>query len=328
MVRLTARSIIDRPPADAIPPIGGLRAALAWLVMPALTRLLVNPVAGRGRAMRRLDAATRALARVGPLDVVRTERSGDEARLALEAARDGVRTLVVLGGDGTVSRVAGALASAGADTPRAILAAGTGNDVAQSLGTPVHDYAAMAERIAHGQTRRVDVGRLGGRPFVNAAGFGFDVAVLERMTRARWLRGDALYIAAALAELFRFDGVEARVQVAPGVLDERARWLLVVIANGQWFGGSFRIAPAARLDDGRLDLVLVRDAGAWRRARLFAAAPFGAHVRAPEVRALSAQGMVVEPNGVGACELDGELATVERPVVDAEVLPCGLVCIA
>jgi diacylglycerol kinase (ATP) len=295
--------------------------------MPAPTRLLVNPAAGRGRALRRLDAATRALAAVGPLDVVRTERSGDEARLALEAAADNVRTLVVLGGDGTVSRVAGALATAGADTPLAILAAGTGNDFAKSLGTPVHDDAAMAEHIARGETRRVDVGRLGGRPFVNAAGFGFDVAVLERMTRARWLRGDALYIAAALGELLRFGGVEARVQVAPDVFDERARWLLVVIANGQWFGGSFRIAPSARLDDERLDVVLVRDASAWRRARLFAAAPFGAHVRAPEVQALTTDACTIATDQPVACELDGELVTTDRSVLEADVLRSALVCV-
>jgi len=294
--------------------------------MPAPTRLLVNPAAGRGRALRRLDAATRALARVGPLDVVRTERSGDEARLALEAAADGVRALVVLGGDGTVSRVAGALATAGADTPLAILAAGTGNDFAKSLGAPVHDYAAMAERIARGETRRVDVGRLGGRPFVNAAGFGFDVAVLERMTRARWLRGDALYIAAALGELFRFGGVEARVQVAPDVFDQRARWLLVVIANGQWFGGSFRIAPSAQLDDGRLDVIVVRDASAWRRARLFAAAPFGAHVRAPEVQALSTEACTITTDRPVACELDGELVATGETQLTADVLQKALCC--
>ncbi len=295
--------------------------------MPAPTRLLVNPAAGRGRALRRLDAATRALSRVGPLDVVRTERSGDEARLALVAAREDVRALVVLGGDGTVSRVAGALATAEVDTPLAILAAGTGNDFAKSLGAPVHDYAAMAARIARGETRRVDVGRLAGRPFVNAAGFGFDVAVLERMTRARWLRGDALYIAAALAELFRFEGVEARVRLAPGAIDERARWLLVVIANGQWFGGSFRIAPSAALDDGRLDLVLVRDANAWRRARLFAAAPFGAHVRAAGVRALSATACTIETGRAITCELDGELVATEQARLVADVLPRALACI-
>jgi diacylglycerol kinase (ATP) len=295
--------------------------------MPAPTRLLVNPAAGRGRALRRLDAAIRALSHNGPLDVVRTEQSGDEARLALESARDGVRTLVVLGGDGTVSRVAGALVTAGAETTLAILAAGTGNDFAKSLGAPVHDYAAMAERIARGETRRVDVGRLAGRPFVNAAGFGFDVAVLERMTRARWLRGDALYIASALAELFRFDGFDARVRVAPGAFDAHARWLLVVIANGQWFGGSFRIAPGARLDDGRLDLVLVGNAGAWRRTRLFLAAPFGRHVTQPGVSCQRAADALVEADVPAACELDGERHALDGRLATIDVRPSALVVV-
>lgn len=295
--------------------------------MPAPTRLLVNPAAGRGRALCRLEAATRALSRLGPLDVVRTERAGDEARLALDAVADGVRTLVVLGGDGTISRVGGALATVGADTALGTLAAGTGNDFAKSLGAPVHDFVAMAERIARGETRRVDVGRLNIRPFVNAAGFGFDVAVLDRMTRARWLRGDALYLSAALAELFRFRGVDARVQIAPDLFDQRARWLLVVIANGQWFGGSFRIAPAARLDDGRLDLVLVQDMRAWRRARVFSAAPSGTHVRAPEVETHDATTCTLIAEVPVACELDGELMPAEQLVLEADVLPRALVCV-
>lgn len=296
--------------------------------MPAPTRLLVNPAAGRGRALRRLAAATHALSRLGPLDVVRTERAGDEARLALDAVADGVRTLVVLGGDGTISRVGGALATVGAETALATLAAGTGNDFAKSFGTPVHDFAAMAERVARRETRRVDVGRLNTRPFVNAAGFGFDVAVLDRMSRARWLRGDALYIAAALAELFRFGGVDARVRIAPDLFDARDRWLLVVIANGQWFGGSFRIAPTARLDDGRLDLVLVRDMRAWRRARVFSSAPAGTHVRAPEVETHNATTCAFITEVPVACELDGELMPAEQSVLEADVLPRALVCVA
>ncbi len=258
------------------------------------------------------------LAHVGPLDVVQTVAAGDEARLAREAAQDGVRALVVLGGDGTVSRVAGALVQAGADTPLAVLSGGTGNDFVKSLGTPSRDYAAMASLIAAGRTRRVDVGMVGDRPFVNAAGFGFDVAVLERTTRARWLRGDLLYVASALAELFRFSGVRANIRVAADALAEpelteppsHPSHLLVVIANGQWFGGTFRIAPDARLDDGQLDLVVIRDASPWRRARLFAAAPFGRHVLASEVEAQRARALTVEFARPPQCEADGELFPV------------------
>ncbi len=296
----------------------------------APVRLLVNPVAGRGRALRHLQAARRALAHVGPLDVVHTAASGDEARLALEAAQDGVRALVVLGGDGTVSRVAGALVQAGARTPLAILRAGTGNDFVKSLGTPAGDYAAMAKLIAAGRTRSVDVGVVGDRPFVNAAGFGFDVAVLERTTRARWLRGDALYVASALAELFVFRGVGLRVRVAGEPLTPDVprgalpAHLMLVIANGQWFGGTFRIAPTARLDDGQLDVVLIRDASAWRRARLFAAAPFGRHIDAPEVETRRASALTLTLAETAVGEADGELFKPTRSPCSVRVLPSAL----
>jgi diacylglycerol kinase (ATP) len=298
-------------------------------------RLLVNPAAGRGRAVRRLDAARRALETVGPVDVVQTRAAGDEARLATEAARDGVRALVVLGGDGTVSRVAGALVGMCADTPLAVLSAGTGNDFVKSLATPAGDYAAMASLIAAGHTRRVDVGMAGDRPFVNAAGFGFDVAVLERTTRSRWLRGDALYVVSALAELFSFRGIRAHIRAhlgAPPPVDPASEapstHLLIVVANGQWFGSTFRIAPAAQLDDGRLDLVVIRDASAWRRARLFAAAPSGGHVHAAEVDARLATALSLQFAQPEACEADGELFRLPTDACEVRLLPGALRVVA
>ena len=293
----------------------------------APVRLLVNPKAGRGRALRRLAAARLALARVGPFDVVETRAAGDEARLAREAAHDGVRALVVLGGDGTVSRVAGALVHAGADTPLAIFAAGTGNDFAKSLRAPVHDYAAMAARIASGHTRRVDVGLVNEQPFVNAAGFGFDVAVLDRSARARWLRGDALYVAAALAELFRFGGFEARLEAGAAHGGARSDYLMIVAANGQWFGGSFRIAPQAALDDGQLDLVLVSDANAWRRARLFAAAPWGGHVSAREVHTERTPCAELSFPAPPRFEVDGECLDATTPRLSLGVRAGALCCV-
>ncbi len=274
----------------------------------APVRLLVNPAAGRGLALRRLEAARHALLRAGPLDIVTTAAPGDEARLAREAARDRVRALVVLGGDGTVSRVASALVEAGADTPLAIFGAGTGNDLAKSLGAPVFDYAAMTERVRAGVTRGIDTGTVDGRVFVNALGFGFDVAVLERTLRARWLRGNALYAVTALGELFRYGGFEARLTVDAGdVVAHAGRWLTIVIANGQWFGGAFRIAPDAMLDDGLLDVVAIGDVSPFRRARLFGAAPWGRHVRAPEVRYAQARRLTLEFPEPSWYQADGEM---------------------
>lgn len=308
----------------------------------APVRLLVNPAAGRGRALRRLDSARHALTRVGPFDMVTTEQAGDEARLALEAANDGVRALVVLGGDGTVSRVAAALVDAGATTPIAILGAGTGNDLAKSLGSPAFDYAAMAELVKTGISRPIDVGAADGRIFVNAFGVGFDVAVLERTTRARWLRGNSLYVVSALDQLFTYGGFRASditdmareadaVSATPinrAVTKERRHWLTIVVANGQWFGGAFRIAPEASLTDGMLDVVAIADASPLRRAMLFGGAPRGAHVHAPEVQYVRREHLTLDFDSPPWYQIDGELFRATRATIEVQTVKNALHVIA
>ncbi len=303
-------------------------------------RLLVNPAAGRGRALRRLDAARHALAHVGPFDMVTTRAAGDEARLSAEAVRDGVHTLVVLGGDGTVSRVASSLVHT--DTALAILGAGTGNDLAKSIGAPVFDFAAMAKLISARHARRIDVGEVDGRVFVNAVGVGFDVAVLERTARARWLRGDLLYAVTALGQLFKYRGFSAQLSAhaRPGLetgdsanaarlLPEFAeQWLMIVVANGQWFGGAFRIAPEASPCDALLDVIAIRDAPAWRRAALFGGAPWGQHIRAPEVHHEQRSAMVVTGDSPFVFEADGEMYQASQAALRVRVIPNALLVTA
>lgn len=301
-------------------------------------RLLVNPVAGRGRALRRLDAARHALAQVGPFDMVTTCAAGDEARLAADAVREGVHTLVVLGGDGTVSRVASSLVHT--DTALAILGAGTGNDLAKSLGAPVFDFPAMAERISTRGAQRIDVGEVDGRIFVNAVGVGFDVAVLQRTARARWLRGDLLYAVTALGQLFRYRGFTGQLSlntatsreqssyVARATATRMSQWLMIVVANGQWFGGAFRIAPDALLSDGLLDIVAIADSRAWRRAAMFGAAPWGRHVRAPEVEHVQQREVRMTCDQPPRYEADGELYQAKTAELRVRSLPGALLVIS
>jgi diacylglycerol kinase (ATP) len=98
----------------------------------------------------------------------------------------------VLGGDGSVSHAARGLIAARSATPLVIFAGGTGNDFAKSLGVPARDFLAMARRIEAGSVRVIDAGEIDGVPFVNSAGFGFDVDVLQRTRdprRSKLLRG-------------------------------------------------------------------------------------------------------------------------------------------
>jgi diacylglycerol kinase (ATP) len=293
--------------------------------------LLVNPAAGGGRARTQLDRACAALRALGPLEVVASEKPQDEARLATLASRANARALVVLGGDGAVSHAARGLIAERSATPLAVFAAGTGNDFVKSLGTPSHDYDAMAALIAAGRTRTVDAGLVDEIPFVNAAGFGFDVAVLQRMreTGARaWLRGTAQYVVTALRQLFRYDGFEATLAAdasdTTAASGERARWMMLVFANGAWFGGAFHIAPDADVANGTIECIGIRDVAPLTRATLFARALRGRHVPHPSVRAARGVAFTLTFDTAPYFEADGELHVASSPRVMVRCLPNAL----
>jgi diacylglycerol kinase (ATP) len=309
---------------------GRLLAALFLFSEPPLTprvRLIANPAAGRGLGARRLPAARAAFDALTGGGVALTAGPGDEARLARAALDDGCTTLAVLGGDGTWSNVARALLAAGGGDgcALALLGAGTGSDYAKSIGAPAHDFAATAALVARGATAVVDAARVDDEPFINVAGFGFDAAVVEYMASVRWLRGNALYLHAALRQLFHYRGFAAELRAADdGARAPRREALALVAANGRHFGGSFLIAPDAAVDDGRLDFVEVGPAGPARRAAIFAASTRGKHVGMPEVRTRRGRSVVVRFDAPPAYEADGELRRAAGRDVEIACLPRAL----
>lgn len=292
--------------------------------------LLVNPAAGGGRARAQLDRACAALRALGPLEVVASERPHDEARLATLASRANARALVVLGGDGAVSHAARGLIAEQSATPLAVFAAGTGNDFVKSLGTPSHDYEAMAALIAAGHTRAVDAGVVDDVPFVNAAGFGFDVAVLRRMRETgerTWLRGTARYVTTALRQLFTYGGFGATVPSdasTTAATAASARWMMLVFANGAWFGGAFHIAPEADVANGTVDCIGIRDVSPLARAQLFARAMRGRHVPHPAVHTARGGAFTLTFDAAPHFEADGELHLASSPRVTVRCLPNAL----
>ena len=285
--------------------------------------VVVNPAAGRGRGARVLPAVRAAFRTVGVEDVCITAAAGGEREAALRALDRGVATLVAVGGDGTWSNVANAILASGADCRLALIGAGTGNDFAKTVGAPARDVVTTARLVVEGQDVRVDVGRIENRFFLNVAGFGFDIAVLEDVARIRWLRGDSLYLYSALRQLFGYQGVEIEVHPSADGAGP-ARHLMLIIANARHFGGSFQIAPDASLTDGRLDAVAIRNASPLRRLRLLGAAIRGTHVLHPEVVVQSSSRFTLRFSEPPAYETDGEYNQATSAELEIACVPRAL----
>lgn len=270
-----------------------------------------------------------------------TQWAGHEYELAERALDEGFRLLVAVGGDGTWSHVADRVVASGrTDVAMGVLPAGTGNDFGRSLSLRYGDPADAVERLVRGSPVSVDVGRVNtaSRPaeagkghqadarirhFINVVGVGFDVAVVDAAAGARFLKGEVLYKVTALQQLFRFPGTELSVRDAAGTTVAR-RHLMLTVTNGAYFGGGFPIAPAARIDDGRLHACHIGDASPLRRMALFGKAGKGRHVEEPEVETRTSSRFVISSAGPIRFEADGDIYETSVPELDLEILPGAL----
>lgn len=289
--------------------------------------VIANPAAGRGRGAKVLEEVVRATAARGNVVVRVTRGPGDETRLAQRALARGAGALIAVGGDGTWSKVATALLQRERRPPLALIAAGTGNDFAKTVGAPARDIRRTLGLIDARETRRVDAGTVEGRFFLVCCGFGFDAAVLHRMQSVRGLRGSARYVYAALRELPAYPGFEVSLSAGTGSdrrSDAARRLLLLVIANARHYGGAFKIAPHANLADGLLDAITLAPRNTLARARLLLSAMRGSHVRSPAVSEYQQPFFDLKFAAQPVYNLDGDLYQARSRILRVECLPAAL----
>ena len=287
------------------------------------TCVIVNPIAGGHRALaawRRLEPAAH---REWPdLGVVITERPGHATLLARQAADAGCQRVVVVGGDGTIQEVVTALLHT--ETVIGVVPAGTGNDFSRTHLIPRDHEQALA--IAMGPfVRRVDVGTVNGRPYVNVAGVGFDAEVCAWVKpRTRLLGGGPpLYVAGVFRQLLGY-----RAQSLNFALDGetfREKCFLIAVGNGRYYGGGMKMCPAAQPDDGWLDVVIGGDLGKLETIRLLSKVYRGDHVTQPKVRTVRARVVSVAGGPDLAVQADGE--PVGRLPAEFGLCP-GALCVA
>ena len=285
--------------------------------------VIVNPASGRGRGARAAEHIHRAFADVGVTDVRFTTAIGQEQEIAQQAIRDGATTLVACGGDGTWGNVANAIIKAGSKARLCIVASGTGNDFAKTLDIPANDIDQMAKLAVSGPDLLIDVGRIEDKYFLNIAGFGFDIAVLEDIENIWWLKGVFLYKYAAIKQLFTYKGLPIGIK-SPARQRESKAHLMVIVANAKFFGGTFTIAPDADLTDGLLDAIAILDASPLQRAKLFDAVGKGTHMKHSSVVVEQSAAFTLTFPAPPAFETDGEYNRAKSAVVEIASVPRAL----
>jgi diacylglycerol kinase (ATP) len=275
--------------------------------------VIVNPSSAAGSTGETWpQIASDLRSHFGSFRAVFTRHRGDAAALASEAARKGEKLIIACGGDGTVSEVANGILTSGKDAELGIMPSGTGGDFRRTLEIPSRSRDA-ARILRRGRSVRIDVGRVSfiddngvdaTRYFVGVASCGMSTKVIERVKT-----DEVSFVSALLKTAMRNAPVRLVVQLD----DSHERHLVVsnlCVANARYFGGGMKIAPDAKLTDGKLDIVSIGDLSAMK---IFASAPriyTGSHLSMPEVSHALARKITVrasERDAEVALEVDGEL---------------------
>jgi YegS/Rv2252/BmrU family lipid kinase len=287
----------------AVPARGEGTAAPGAVAGRPLT-LLVNPTSAGGRTLKLLPRVEAVLdARRVVFRVRRTKGLEDAAEAALRAV-DAGEVPVVMGGDGLVGAVGGAMA--GAETPLGIVPGGRGNDLVRVLGIPTEPEAAIAT-VLGGEARRIDVGEANGERFLGIASCGFDSDANRIANETRLLRGNLVYAYAALRALAGWRS--ARFHIVAGSERLRVTGWSVIVANSKAYGGGMFIAPDAELDDGRFDVVTIGETSKLNFLRNLPKVFRGTHIDNDEVTVFRAARLDLSASRPFAVYADGEHLT-------------------
>ena len=269
--------------------------------------LVVNPTSGKGRGAS-IGAEVAGWLEAEGHEVF--DLSDETAAAARDRAAAGIASgldvLAVTGGDGMVNL--GVNLCAGTATALAIVAAGTGNDIARALDLPVHDPLAAARVIASGTVRTIDAGRHTDARgvshwFAGVLGAGFDSVVNERANTWWWPRGRMRYNLAIARELPVFKPIPYVIEV-DGV-SQSTQAMLVAVANGPSYGGGMMVCPDASFEDGMFDILIVHQISTIEFLKVFPKVFSGKHVGHPAVQILRGKEVRLEASGI-VSYADGE----------------------
>ncbi|MBN2021427.1 MAG: diacylglycerol kinase family lipid kinase [Pirellulales bacterium] len=282
---------------------------------------IVNPRGGRRRGLAVLDRVRPVFRDAAvELDVRLTEHVGHAGKIARDADLDGLAGLCVVGGDGTIHEVVDGLLRRGdpVSVPLGVIPAGSGNTLHKHLGCA--DPLEAARRIVAGQTLPLDVARVSmGSDVaycVNIVGWGSIAEINGTAEKLRAL-GPTRYAWAALWHIARPRRRRARLVLDGETFDDD--FLFVIACNGKYTGKGMALAPHAQMDDGKIDVLVLRRASRWQMVRLLARVFNGTHLALGCLEYRQVRSLAIESDDKNPLDLDGEIKGTAP--VRVEMLP-------
>ena len=283
---------------------------------------IVNPAAGNGYSleiMRKLEESMKS--KGTEYRIYRTERPGHGTEIAAKLSEDDEITAIVsVGGDGTAGEIAAGLTGTG--KPMGIIPAGTGNDFIKSAGIPGEPDKAL-ELLLTGTAKATDTGTVNDLFFLNVCGTGFDVTVLDYAENEKKKhRGLTPYFLGLIKAIFHYQSTHLKI-TADGK-EEEGQYLICSVANGCYIGGGIPICPKADIEDGKLDLVLIRSVHRWQIPFYLPGLMLSRDLKFRITRHFRVSDIIIEGNSL-RINVDGDIKPMNR--VEFKINPGSLMLI-
>lgn len=283
------------------------------------TFFIVNPASRCGTTRSIWQRAEKLLSSWGwEYQWAFTEGPNHATSMSTSALEQGYQLVVAVGGDGTLHEVINGFFRQGKpikeEASLGLLPSGTGTDFAKALGIP-RSMREAARRLLRGKSHRLDLGMMScqdlkgnrmQRLFANIAEGGLGAATVQRVNARPKKGGTFTFLAGTIRTLVGYRNRRLQVTVDDQT-ERRINAIIVIVANGRFFGGGMKIAPQAEPDDGLFDIVLVKDLSRLQILRNLYRIYTGSHIELPEVEVLRGKKVILEPDEDLLLEADGEL---------------------
>ena len=287
---------------------------------------MANPTAGGGLGREALPRLQQfALEKRWRAEFRSAGSSAEFAQIAREEAAAGRVRIFALGGDGTFQALLNAVAGS-ASVSLGVLPAGGGNDLASALGLPLDPVRAAEMILTQGQAVPLDAARVrtadgAERLYMGGGGVGLDAEAARFASGAyRNMRGRSRYLLSAIRALGKFRGVDVQVSLEGAEQSSLQGTALVLgVLNTPSYGAGLRLAPEARMEDGRLDLVLLENLSALEIAGILPRLAISGEIRTARIRRHRVTRVRIETERPCAFHADGEI--VGMTPVEIAVVP-------
>lgn len=265
---------------------------------------IVNPIAGKGKALELVPKIRESFDKEKVEYRIKvTKEKGEGEKLAKEGIKEGFNHIIAVGGDGTAYEVVNGIREE--DVVLGILPSGTGNDFARMLMLP-KEYNEILEIIKASRKRKIDIGLINNRYFLNCSSVGIDAEIVKETEYIKkYISGTLAYIVGVLKTLIKYKYKNIRIEIDGRLMHREIE--LVAVGNGKYYGGGMKINPMADLDDGLLDVCIVNKISKIKFAALFLTVFKGKHLGIKEVEILRGKEIKILGDDYLMLNADGDI---------------------